>query len=237
MLRRFKTEILASLNVYSFLALAGMIAPVFLGVADLIAGINTPGYNPLKDSISSLALSPYGWMQTIGFLVLGLLVELFAAGLLFSVRSRYGFRFGIAILVWFGFELLLLGAFHTDISGVSTLEGMIHGWAAKTVFWLFPLVCILIASSLKNDTNWKNLYKYNRVTAVLGLILAFTGILTLGGFEWFGLYERILVYNVIIWLEVVSFRVLRLSLQRGRVDLFKMIPLYKTTDSQLGETE
>jgi hypothetical protein len=232
--RKLKSGILNSLNVYSILALAGMIGPVFLGAADLAAGITSPGYNPARDSISSLALTPNGWLQTIGFLVLGLLVELFAAGLLFSIRSKRGFRFGIAILVWFGFELLLLGAFRTDPAGsVSTRDGIIHGLAAKTVFWLFPFVCLLIAKSLKYDAAWKDLYKYNYIVGALALVLTFAGIWLIDGFAWFGLYERLLVYNVIIWLEVMALRVLILSIHRGRMK-FKMAPLYETDNSKSG---
>jgi hypothetical protein len=78
-------SIIGPLNVYSILALAGVIGPLVLIVADLTAAISQPGYSPIRDSISSLAWSPMGWLQTIGY--------------------------GIGLLVCFGFGLLLIGAF------------------------------------------------------------------------------------------------------------------------------
>ena len=43
-----------------FLALAGMAGPVMLIAADLTAAFSQPGYNWLRDSISSLAWTPMG---------------------------------------------------------------------------------------------------------------------------------------------------------------------------------
>jgi len=211
-------SIIGLLNVYSLLALAGIVGPIVLGVADLAAGLSEPGYNPIRDSISSLALTPMGWLQTIGFLVIGLLVEVFAAGLLFSIRGGRVFKFGIAILVWFGFELLLVGAFRTDLVGTPrTIEGTIHGAAATTVFWLFPIACLLIASSLRSSTYWKDLFVYTIVTSVLASVFMLVRLWLPVELSWFGLYERILVYNVVIWLEVMAIRLLRLSIRRGHI--------------------
>ena len=64
------------LNVHSALALAGMAGPLVLVATDLTAAFSTPGYNLVTHSISSLALTDTGWVQTIGFLAIGLLVEI-----------------------------------------------------------------------------------------------------------------------------------------------------------------
>ena len=75
------------LNVHSALALAGMAGPLIFVATNLTAAISTPGYSLVTHSISSLALTDIGWVQTIGFLAIGLLVELFAAGLLFKLTQ------------------------------------------------------------------------------------------------------------------------------------------------------
>lgn len=211
-------SIIRLLNVYSLLALAGIVGPIVLGVADLAAGLSVPWYNPIRDSISSLALTTMGWLQTIGFLVIGLLVEVFAAGLLLSIRGGRDFKFGIAILAWFGFDLLLVGAFRTDMVGTPrTIEGTIHGAAATTVFWFFPIACLLIASSLRNSTYWKDLFVYTIVTSVLASVFILARLWLPVELSWFGLYERVLVYNIVIWLEVMAIRLLRLSIRRGHI--------------------
>ena len=70
---------LRNINIHSILALAGIAGPVVLIIGDMAAGLSSPGYNLIRDSISSLALTRIGWLQTIGFLALGLLVEIFVA--------------------------------------------------------------------------------------------------------------------------------------------------------------
>ena len=205
------------LNVHSLLAFAGMTGPIVLGATDITTALSTPAYNLVRDSISSLALTPLGWVQTIGFLAIGLLVEIFTAGLLYNVRRARGFHLGIALLVLFGFALLLIGAFRTDPLGVDrTIEGRIHGLAATASFWIFPAAILAIAPSFRNDPAWKGLFRYSVIAGLLAVAL----VLTLGSLPdnmgWFGLFERIVVANMIVWIEIAAFKLLLLSLKRVR---------------------
>ncbi len=203
------------LNVHSALAFAGMAGPVVLIVTDIVASSANPGYSLVRDSISSLALTKLGWVQTIGFLAIGLLVEIFTAGLLYNIRTRRAFHLSITCLVIVGFGMLLLGAFRTDPVGApDTAEGIIHHIAATAVFWLFPIASLLIAPSIKNDPYWQNVYKYTIITGILGFILVIMVAILENTSSWFGLAERLLVANMIIWVEVMAFKLLYLSLTR-----------------------
>ncbi len=209
-------NIVRRVNFHSVLAMAGMAGPIVLAATDLSVGIAQPGYSPIKDSISSLALTHLGWVQTIGFLAIGLLVEIFVAGLLFNVRPARGFHLGIGLLVVFGFCLLLIGAFRTDPVGTDphTTEGAIHTFVASGVFWLFPLALAFMAPSLRQDTHWHNIYVYTLAACVIDVVL----VVAMGIFGdtvgWFGLMERLTVANMIIWVEVAAIKMLRLSLKR-----------------------
>ena len=99
------------MNIHSALAIAGILGPLIWVIGDLLAGFKTGNYSIMQDSISSLALTRIGWLQTIGFLALGLLVEIFAAGLLFNVKRKRWFNLGVGIFVIFGFALLLYRRF------------------------------------------------------------------------------------------------------------------------------
>jgi len=205
------------LNIHSALALAGMAGPIVLVVTDLTAAFTNPIYSYVQNSISSLALTRLGWLQTIGFLAIGLLVEIFVAGLLFNIKRHRGFHLSVGLLVFFGFGLLLIGAFRTDpLGGPDTIEGAIHGLTATGVFWLFPIAILVIAPSLKNDPLWRNVFIYTLVTAVLGFILVIITGFIQDDISWFGLLERVLVANMIIWVEVAAIKLLRLSLNRGK---------------------
>jgi hypothetical protein len=158
-----------------------------------------------------------GWVQTIGFLAIGLLVEVFVAGLLFNIRRGWGFELGISLLVCFGFGLLLIGAFRTDPVGAPyTIEGMIHSVTATTVFWLFITAILLLAPSIRNDPNWENIFVYTVVTSVLALALMIGRVWLPAQLSWFGLYERVLVANAVIWVEVMAVRLLLLSMSQER---------------------
>ena len=204
--------IVGPLDVYGAFALAGMLGPVVLGFADFIAAFSAAGYNPIRDSISSLALAPMGWLQTIGFLAIGLLLEVFVLGLFLGIRRGPGFGFSIGVLACFSFGLLLVGAFQTDPYGAPrTLEGLIHSVTSYFVFGAFPVACFLIAPSVRRDPYWKGLSWYTIAAGILGLVLIIASV-WLRNMSWYGLYQRILVANMVMWIEIMAIWLMRLSL-------------------------
>ena len=196
---------------------AGLAGTIALLVGDLAASLSTPDYSLARDSISSLALTPIGWLQTIGFLALGLLLEVFVVGLLVNVARARGFNLGIGLLALCGFGLLMVGAFPMDPAGATrTTQGLIHSVTAYAIAVLFPISLALLAPSLKSDPHWKRLFAYTLVAAVLGLAMV-PGLFFLPNIErWFGLYERIMVANVMVWVAVAAVHLLRLSRRRQR---------------------
>lgn len=204
-------------NLHTALAIAGIIAPVMLITGDLSAGIASPDYSLLENSISSLALTRIGWLQTIGFLALGLLVEVFTAGLLFNIKGARLFYLGIAVFVFFGFTMLLIGAFRTDPAGMErTIEGRIHGLTAQAAFIFFPAALLFLLPSIKKDPNWLKLYLYTGVTFILAVILIIVIRVLQEPNPAFGLMERLLVLNIILWVEVAAINLFMLSLKRAR---------------------
>jgi hypothetical membrane protein len=204
-------------DVETVLATSGIMGPIIFVAADIILGLLNPGYNFLHSSISSLARTELGWIQTLGFMVAGILVVLFAVGLFLGLRGGRAFRLGIAAMVLFALGLLLVGAFHADPSGgPSTFEGMIHGVAAKLVFWLFPVAVLLMAPSLKNEPFWRPLFFYSLGAAIFALGLMANSLRMPSDFAWFGLFERILVADEIIWVLVMAIWLLRQSIRERR---------------------
>jgi hypothetical protein len=206
------------LGIKLVLSLAGIIGPAILIITDTSLGLTVPGYSFVKNSISSLAWANLGWLQTMGFMAIGLLIELFVAGLFISIKGARGFGFGIILLMFFGFGLLLVGGFHTDpVEGQSTIQGSIHLWSAKCVFWFFPLAVLLIAPSLRREAFWKPYFFYSIGAALFSVIFMISSLLIPDGFDWFGLFERILVADEIIWVLVVAIRLLQLSILQRKM--------------------
>jgi len=202
------------LNIDSAPALVGIVGPIVVIVGDLAASLSTPGYSPVRDSVSSLALTRIGWLQSICFLAMGLLLVIFVPRFFFNIRRARGFHAGIGLLALEGFVLMLIAAFNMDAPGAErTTAGIIHTVASYGLGLLFPIAILSLAPSLKSDPNWKGIFIYTLIAGILafGLII---GALLSDQTGWFGLYERIIILNALIWVEVVAIHFLRLSLRR-----------------------
>ena len=201
------------LNINSVPALVGIVGPIVVAVGDLSASLSTPGYSLVRDSVSSLALTSIGWLQSICFLVMGLLLEIFVAGLFFNIRRARGFHAGIVLLALCGFVLMLIATFHMDHSGAPPIDGTIHTIASYGLGLLFPIAILSFAPSLKSTPNWKNIFIYTLIAGILALALIM-GALFAEQRGWFGLYERIIIGNGLVWVEVVAIHSLRLLLRQ-----------------------
>ena len=201
------------LNINSVPAIVGIVGPIVVIVGDLAASLSIPGYSPVRDSVSSLALTSIGWLQSICFLAMGLLLEIFVAGLFFNIRRARGFHVGIVLLALCGFVLMLIATFHMDHSGATTIDGTIHTIASYGLGLLFPIAILSLAPSLKNTPNWKNIFIYTLIAGILALALIM-GALFAEQRGWFGLYERIIILNALVWVEVVAIHFLRLLLRQ-----------------------
>jgi len=202
------------LNINSVPAIVGIVGPAVVIVGDLAASLSIAGYSPVRDSVSSLALTGIGWLQSICFLAMGLLLEVFAAGLFFNIRRARGFRAGIVLLALCGFVLMLIATFHMDVSGgPGTIDGTIHAIASYGLGLLFPVAILLLAPSFKSTPNWKGIFVYTLIAGVLALALIL-GALLAQQRGWFGLYERIIILNALVWVEVVAIHFLRLILRQ-----------------------
>jgi hypothetical protein len=201
------------LNVNSVPAIVGIVGPIVVIVGDLAASSSVPGYSPVRDSVSSFALTSLGWLQTICFLAMGLLLEIFVAGLFFNIRRARGFYAGIVLLALCGFVLMLIAAFHMGHSGAPSIDGTIHTISSYGLGLLFPIAILSLAPSLRSTPNWKNIFIYTLIAGVLGFGLIIGAIF---GDQrgWFGLYERTIILNALVWVEVVAIHSLRLLLRQ-----------------------
>ncbi len=201
------------LNIHSVPALVGIVGPIVVAVGDLAASSSVPGYSLVRDSVSSLALTSIGWLQSICFLAMGLLLVIFVAGLFFNIRRARVFHAGIVLLALCGFVLMLIATFHMDHPGAPPIDGTIHTIASYGLGLLFPIAILSLTPSLKNTPNWKNIFIYTLIAGVLALALI-SGALLAEQRGWFGLYERIIILNALVWVEVVAIHFLRLLLRQ-----------------------
>jgi hypothetical protein len=109
---------------------------------------------------------------------------------------------------------MLIATFHMDAPEAQrTTAGIIHTLASYGLGLLFPIAILSLAPSFKSTPNWKNIFVYTLVAGVLALALIL-GALLAEQRGWFGLYERIIILNALIWVEVVAIHFLRLLLRQ-----------------------
>ncbi len=56
----------------------GVVGPLFFIVMFLIEGATRPGYNPLRQPVSSLSIGDLGWTQMANFIITGSLTLAFS---------------------------------------------------------------------------------------------------------------------------------------------------------------
>jgi len=138
------------------LLLCGVIAGPLFVAAVLIQGALRPEYEPLRHSISALALgSAFGWIQSLNFLVAGGLTLAFALGVRRALREEMRSIWGPALLGLWAVGLLGAGIFTTDPdlgyppSTPSPLpvswHGVLHNLAAGLGFPALVVACLVFA--------------------------------------------------------------------------------------------
>jgi len=182
-----------------------MISPVLFLLIMTIVESFQPGYDPLHETVSILVLGPYGWLQTLGFLIFGFLLMVFAIRLYFSIGTSVSLKLGFACLVLIALGFFLIGVFPTQRTGMApTLHSLIHHYTARTISTLFTLSCFAFALRFKADSSWKKLFLYTVITGVIALILNILYVAVPSDWYWKGLHERILVVNGLTWIAVMA---------------------------------
>jgi hypothetical protein len=195
-------------------AVAGMVGPglfaaVILGLTvvqyDFLLGL---GWRPLGDPAnvwpSGLALGPYGWAQVTNFVISGILLMIFAAGIHRGATNGRGSRVGPILLFVAGAAMALM-SFETDppvqSTGPRTLHNLIHDLAfALFVLALLPSFFFLWRR-FREDALWRGHARYTLVSGILATPLLFLP----------GVAYYLFLAVALVWFEVTAVRLWRLS--------------------------
>src|SRR5690349_18803952 len=120
-----------------WLLACGVAAGPLFALGSALAGISRAGYSWQRHPISSLALGPDGWIQSLNFVVSGLLLLAFAWGLDRAGARVPTTRWGVRLLGAAAVLLIAAGFFATEpVSGYPpgtparptnyTIHGAVH---------------------------------------------------------------------------------------------------------------
>ncbi len=141
-------------------------------------GWTRPGYRPMRDPVSALALGPRGWLQTANFIVCGLGIAVGSIGAADALDSPL---LGAVIAV-FGCSLVASGVFPMDAmrgyppgtpdttpTDVS-MRHKLHDWAGVLVFGSVPVAAIVAAFALP-EAGWKWYSALTAAAASVGFVV------------------------------------------------------------------
>ncbi len=203
---------------------AGMIAPViFVGVFTIV-GFLRAGYEPRQMYVSALSLGPSGWVQMLNFILLGLLLLLFAYGTAAEFPTGKASRWGFILLLVISLLFIVSGPFVMDPQGTpqsqATVHGTIHGLAGGIIFLLMPITCFIYLRRFREDPKWTS---FRLWTLILGILVALAVLmLTVVSksasletifHDWLGLIQRFIIVPYMLWIFLFGFLMYKQSKQ------------------------
>ncbi len=200
-------------------AWSGMIgAALFVAVFSMEGWLRS-GYEPLSMYISALSLGARGWIQIANFILLGVLLLIFTAGLAVEFPTGKASRGGVILFGIMAVLFVVSGPFVMDPMGtpqnLASVHGTIHGLAGGIIFLLMPISIFVFLRRFRADPDWRSFQGW---TLVLGIIEA-VGVLfftivskipeTPNVFtSWLGLIQRTALVPFMIWLFIFAFKML-----------------------------
>ncbi|MGZ3752473.1 MAG: DUF998 domain-containing protein [Mucilaginibacter sp.] len=169
----------------------GLLGTVLLTISYFFLGAITPGYDFFRQPIGDLELTKYGWIQSVTFVIVGLLSFAFAVGL----RKELHKGFGITVLplcyLLIGMGLITEGIFtHQPVNGIARL----------TVFVFALITFFLFTRRFAADPKWKGWATFTLFSAALMILLFLTfHYLRYSGSSFTGIFERLSIVVRMIW--------------------------------------
>ncbi len=189
-------------------ALAGV--AVYVAI-DILLAFLRPAYSLLYNAESDYGRGPWFWVMDLNFLLRCALSLAIASALYRVVRPDGRIRGGLALLVTWAVCSGLLAFFADDPEGTPQHgSGIVHLVLALIAFTAITIGTILISASLMSDPAWRPAAPVLLAISIAGAV----AYLLLGKAVGHphapgGLYERIFLGLVLLWIAVAALAIVR----------------------------
>jgi hypothetical membrane protein len=181
-------------------------------------GYMQPGYSFTEQRLSELGASgaPYAFIfNVVGLMTSGILVVVFSLGLYSEFSSNWMARIGSGLLTLCGASLIMIGVFPCDVGSMeASASGILHGVFAGIGTFAIVSAALAMWLGLKDDAVWRNHSWFSLGVAVVAVALYVPYLFSsLPG--WNGAVQRMLVMVLLVWIEVMSIKLLSRSRAGG----------------------
>src|SRR5579884_2818900 len=135
----------------------GAAGPVLFAAAYTLEGLARPGYDAVRETISSLSLGSDGWLQVANFVVFGLLIMLSAPAWRAALAPGRGAAAIPIAKVAIGVGLILAGIFETAPADAAVvgLGGTLHNVASYVALGGTWISTFLFAARFAREPGWR----------------------------------------------------------------------------------
>ena len=202
------------------LLLAGILAPVVLTAAIVVAGQFEPGYSHVSQYVSELGAVGASHQKAFsygGLLLSGLLTALFALGMLLQVTPRASFIASSLLVALAGLGRLVAGIFPCDAGCViedMSIPATIHAFAGFVALTSGAVAPLILAVGLRRHSHVQLLplsVALGSASLILVLILFGAG----KGVPYAGVIQRLILIAFYVWVVVVALKIETLRLTIG----------------------
>lgn len=195
------------------LAGGGISAPLFFSVA-IIQMFTRSGFDIRQHAISTLTLGDLGWIQSVNFIITGLLAVLMAIGMRIFLRGDSGGTFGPILIGIYGGGMIMAGLFLPDpgfgfpsgapegMPEMMSLSAALHSISFFTAFICLIAAAIVLARRFAAQCEffWRN---YCIITAIVSPLLIMLG---MGLNVWIGVIMGCAGIVAFGWVSVLALR-------------------------------
>jgi hypothetical membrane protein len=195
-------------------AACGIAAPILSALVAASVSYVQPAYSSTEQRLSELGASgaPHAFIfNVLGLMTSGMLVVVLSLGLCSEFSSDRPAKIGAGLLALCGASLFITGVFPCDVGAVeASASGILHGLFAGIGTSAIIGAALAMWLGLKDDPVWRNHSWFSLCVAAVAVALYVPHLLYLLP-RWNGAIQRMLVMVLLVWIEVMSIKLLSRS--------------------------
>jgi hypothetical protein len=201
--------------------LTGVITPSIYAALTVAIHVLNPRDPWTQYTLSDLALTRYGWIETLSLCVLAICLMSVAYGLYRNASHGRENKIALGMFVTASVALFLIAGFKTSDSASLTPFVAVHRASVGVLTVCFPAACLLLVPALRADPRWKSLAVYSAIAGGVGVFLDIAGASIPRDVQHdvAGLWEKLFVADGIIWCQVFAVKLFLASRRPAKARL------------------